>query len=207
MSSGGGEQQQSGGIDWQAILEGIRKPYESLRTSLSDLVNAERGNIQTGASRAATFLGEMDPMAAYRETYPTFQAPTAAASTYLGAIGASPAQVEALRNLQNQMMASQSASQQGFGQAVDTSQNNFRLAQLADVYANQQRADAALGQQYGAQSAAIDMARIQQENVMRQQILETQLRLLEMAAKEGGGNIMGGSLAGIKGYFQDLGLR
>jgi hypothetical protein len=174
------------GIRWDDIISRVGQPYGTLQARLADLVNAERGNIQSGASRAATYLSEMDPMAAYRETIPALQAPTAAASTYLGAIGADPAQVQALQNLQNQMLSSQATGQTNFGQAVDTSQNNYRLAQLADVYANQQRADAALGQQYGAQTAAIDMARINQENAVRQQLLELQLQLVQMAASKDG---------------------
>lgn len=180
------------GISWESILQGVGQPYRDLMGNLGTLVEQERNNINAGAGSLASYLSGMDPMAGYRETAPALQAPTAAASTYLGAIGADPAQVQALQNLQNQMMASQSAGQSAFGRAVDTSQANYRAAQLAEAAMNQQRAQAALGNQYGAQTTAINMARIQQENAVRQALMELQLQLIQMAAQNKGEIDLGG---------------
>ena len=180
------------GISWESILQGVGQPYRDLIGNLGTIVEQERNNINAGAGSLASYLSGMDPMAGYRETAPALQAPTAAASTYLGAIGANPAQVQALQNLQNQMMASQSAGQSAFGQAVDTSQANYRAAQLAEAAINQQRAQAALGNQYGAQTTAINMARIQQENAVRQALMELQLQLIQMAAQNKGEIDLGG---------------
>ena len=180
------------GISWESIMQGVGQPYRDLIGQLNTLVEQERGNINSGASSLASYLQGMDPMAGYRETAPALQAPTAAASGYLGAIGADPMQIQALQNLQNQMMASQAAGQSAFGQAVDTSQANYRAAQLAEAAMNQQRAQAALSSQLGGQTAAINMARIQQENAVRQALLELQLQLIQMAAQNKGEIDLGG---------------
>jgi hypothetical protein len=171
-------------INWDAIFSSVGDPYSRLQSQLGQTVESERRRIDSGANVAANSLQTTDPMAGYRETYPSFQAPTAAASTYLGAIGANPAQVQALQDYQNQMMASQSASQQGFGQAVDASQGNWRLAQLADIYSNRQLADSQLGQQFGAQSTAIGMAKNMAEASVRQELLALQMELIKAAMSQ-----------------------
>lgn len=179
--------QQSGDrpIDWNELLEASTRPYGALSEQLRALTEAERQRIQSATSSAATFLGETDPMARYRETYRALEAPTASAASYLGAIGANPAQVEAQRNLANQLMAQQAAGQQTFSGAVDQANQNYRLAQLAEAYANQQRGMIGLESASSAQQAAIQMAATQQRNEVAKMMLEAQLRLLEIQAQQG----------------------
>ena len=178
-------------IDWNSLVESSTKPYEALGRELGALTEAERQRINQATSAATTYLGEVDPMAAYRETYRTLEAPMAASSSYLGAIGANPAQVEAQRNLANQLMASQAAGQQGFAGAVDQASANYRLAQLADAYANQQRAQTGLGAASNAQQIALQMAAAQQRNQIAQMALEAQLRLMEIQAQQKGRGLAG----------------
>lgn len=174
------------------VVESINKQiseygtrYADIMRRLQETVNAERGNITNASSRAATYMGEVDPMAGYRPTFTALQAPTAAASTYLGAIGADPAQVQAQQALANQLMASQAMDQQSFAGAVDQSQNNYRLAQLAEVYANQARAESALGTSLGAQQTALSLSQMDREDKLRQSLLEYQMQLAIEAMRKG----------------------
>jgi hypothetical protein len=113
-----------------------------------------------------------------------------------------------LQDYQNQMMASQSASQQGFGQAVDASQGNWRLAQLADIYSNRQLADSQLGQQFGAQSTAIGMAKNMAEASVRQELMALQMELIKMALASERGGIdtgVGGQQLNLNNLLAQLG--
>lgn len=171
----------------QSINDQIAKygtQYADILRRLQETVNTERQNIGTASSRAATFMGEIDPMAGYRPTFTALQAPTAAASTYLGAIGANPAQVQAQQALANQLMASQAQDQQAFGSAVDDAQKNYRLAQLAQIYANQAQAESALGTSLGAQQTALSLSQMDREDKLRQALLEYQMQL-QLAAMKG----------------------
>lgn len=177
-------------LNWNDILARAQEPYSALIERLKATTEAERQRIGQATNAATTFLGEIDPMAGYRESFQALSAPTASAATYLGAIGADPAQVQAQQNLANQLMAQQAASQQGFAGTVDQASQNYRLAQLAEAYANQQRAQYGLEATSGAQQAAIEMASTQQRNELAKMILDAQLRLLEIQAnKRGGGGI------------------
>lgn len=170
-------------LNWNDILARAQAPYDALTAQLRALAETERGNIAQATGQAVNALGSVDPLAAYRETYQAAQAAPAASIGYLNAIGASPAQVEAQRNLGNQLLAAQTASQQGFGSAVDQANANYRLAQLSEAYLNQQRALAGVGASAGAQEAAIGLAATQQRNELARTLLETQLQLLTMAAQ------------------------
>lgn len=191
MSGSGMDRSGGGSINWNELLEASTRPYSGLSDQLRALTEAERQRIQSATSAATTFLGEVDPMAGYRETYRALEAPTASAASYLGAIGANPAQVEAQRNLANQLMAQQAAGQQTFSGAVDQSNQNYRLAQLADAYANQQRGMIGLESASSAQQAAIQMAATQQRNEVAKMMLEAQLRLLEIQAQQKNNGIGG----------------
>lgn len=188
---GGYERPQAPGINWDEIMASTKRPYDELSALLNQVSDQERQNIQSGASRATTFLGEMDPMAAYRPTFQSMEAPQAAMTTYLNAIGADPAQVQAQQALSNQLMANQAMNQQQFGSAVDTSQGNFRQAQVMEALLNQQRATSALGLNTGVQQAAIGMSAMQQQNAIRQMLLEAQLRLIEMQSKNSSPGLRG----------------
>lgn len=172
-------------LNWNDILAKAQAPYDTLSQQLRALTETERANIAQATSQAASALQSIDPMAAYRETYRAAEATPAAAMSYLGAIGANPAQVEAQRNLANQLMAAQSASQQGFGSAVDQANQNYRLAQLSEAYLNQQRANAGLGAMSAAQQGAIGLAATQQRNDIAKMLLDLQLQLLQQAASGG----------------------
>lgn len=169
-------------LNWNDILARSQAPYDTLSAQLRELVEKERGNIAQATSQAVNSLGSVDPLAGYRETYRAAEVAPAAAMSYLNAIGANPAQVEAQRNLANQLIGAGMTSQQGFSSAVDQANQNYRLAQLAEAYLNQQRADAGLGAMSTAQQGAISMAATQQRNDIAKMLLEVQLQLLQQAA-------------------------
>lgn len=194
FGGGGGGGQQGAPYDVRTglleTLNASNKGYDALLERLSQMRQSEAQNIQSGASRAATFLSEMDPLAGYRETYQNMSAPTAAATSYLNAIGADPAQVQAQQALSNQLMASQAQGQSAFGQAMDASQANYRAAQQADVYANAQRANDLLGIATGSQATAIEMRKLEQQDALRRLLLEYQLEIAKAAmSKKGGGGM------------------
>ena len=170
--------------DWDKILGEYNKPYGELTKQLADLTARERLNIQNVGARAGEYLRNMDPMAGYRPTFAALEAPTAASAGYLNAIGASPAQVEAQRNLLNQLMSSQATSQSQFSNAVDASQTNFRLAQLAEMYANQQAAESRLGQTEAQNLTQLELRRIADINAIRKMIMdfENQKLAIQMEA-------------------------
>lgn len=162
----------SSGVNWDEVLGEYNKPFGELRDRLAELVGSERTNIQNAASRAADFYSTIDPQAGYRPTYTTFQAPQAAMQNYLQAIGANPEQVNAQRDLMNQLMAAQALNQTQYGSAVDQAQNNFRLQQLAEVYANQQLASGALSNTATQQNIQMELARIAAINAVRKMQFE-----------------------------------
>lgn len=183
LSGGFGASLQKPGVP-DAVTTSINDQISKYGTMYGDLVKrlqeftaGERQNITNASSRAATYMGEIDPMAGYRPTFTALQAPQAAASTYLGAIGADPAQVQAQQALANQLMASQAGDQSQFAQAVDAAQRNYRLNQLAEVYANQARAESALGAATSAQQTQIGLKQMEEENALRKMLLEYQMQL------------------------------
>lgn len=169
------------------VIERIRETYGNLGSQLRQMSADEAQRIAQSTGSTVRALQSVDPLAGYRETAPMFNAPQASATSYLSAIGANPAQVQAQQALANQMMASQSAGQSAFAQAMDQYAQNYRRAQESEAYTNQDRALAALNYATQAQNLGIDMARMEQENAIRKMLFEYQIALATANLQGGGG--------------------
>lgn len=188
VNFGGSMRQQPGTPEpsGPGVFDQIRQSYGALTDELMRMRDDYARQIGESTGSTARFLEMVDPTAAYRVTAPSLQASPAAATSYLQAIGANPAQVEAQRDFANQMMASQMADQTGYQRAVDTTNQAYRQAQLAELYRNQAEAQAGLNAATMGQRAQIGMAQLQQENAIRNALLEYQLALLQAQAQRGG---------------------
>ena len=169
----------------------VRQQYGDLEKQLMDLSRQYATGINESTGSTARMLQGVDPTAAYRITAPSLAAPPAAATSYLEAIGANPAQVQAQQAYMNQMMQSQTGSQNDYQRAVDQANTAYREAQIAELYRNQAEAQAGLGAATQGQVAALGMQRLKDEQAIRNALLEYQLAVLQAQAQQGRG---GGSL-------------
>ena len=168
------------------LLDQIRSSYGSLTDELERMRQQYAQDITQSTGSTARFLEGVDPTAAYRMTAPQFAAPTAASATYLDAIGANPASVQAQRDFMNQMMASQSQSQGEYSRATDLSNNAYRQAQLAELYRNQSEAQAGLNASAMGARTGIGLKQLEQEQAIKMALLEYQLALMQKSAGKGG---------------------
>ncbi len=191
--SGGGEQgppEPTG----PGLLDQIRSSYGSLTDELERMRQQYAQDITQSTGSTARFLEGVDPTAAYRMTAPQFAAPTAASATYLDAIGANPASVQAQRDFMNQMMASQSQSQGEYSRATDLSNNAYRQAQLAELYRNQSEAQAGLNASAMGARTGIGLKQLEQEQAIKMALLEYQLALMQKSAQKGGAQDIANSM-------------
>lgn len=168
------------------VIQRIRDMYGNLGSQLGQLSADERQRIIQSTGDTVRMLQTIDPLAGYRETAPQLSAPAAAATSYLNAIGANPAQVQAQQALGNQMLASQAQSQSAFSNAMDQYLNNYQKAQEAQAYLNQNQALANLGYSTNAQQAGIGFAQMQAENQIRQMMLDYMAKVQAAAAQASG---------------------
>ena len=174
------------------IFDMVRQQYGDLEKQLMDLSRQYATGINESTGSTARMLQSVDPTAAYRITAPSLAAPPAAATSYLEAIGANPAQVQAQQAYMNQMMQSQAGSQSDYQRAVDQANSAYREAQIAELYRNQAEAQAGLGAATQGQVAQLGMQRLKDEQAIRNALLEYQLAILQAQAQRGGRG--GGSL-------------
>lgn len=174
------------------IFDMVRQQYGDLEKQLMDLSRQYATGINESTGSTARMLQSVDPTAAYRITAPSLAAPPAAATSYLEAIGANPAQVQAQQAYMNQMMQSQAGSQSDYQRAVDQANSAYREAQIAELYRNQAEAQAGLGAATQGQVAQLGMQRLKDEQAIRNALLEYQLAILQAQAQQGGRG--GGSL-------------
>lgn len=182
------------------ILDLIRKQYGGLENQLMELSRQYATGINESTGSTARMLQGVDPTAAYRVTAPSLAAPPAAATSYLEAIGANPAQVQAQQAYMNQMMQSQTGSQNDYQRAVDQANAAYREAQIAELYRNQAEAQAGLGAATQGQVAALGMQRLKDEQAIINALLEYQLAAMK---ESGGGGGRGNAGAGLP--FPNLG--
>lgn len=182
------------------ILDLIRKQYGGLENQLMELSRQYATGINESTGSTARMLQGVDPTAAYRVTAPSLAAPPAAATSYLEAIGANPAQVQAQQAYMNQMMQSQTGSQNDYQRAVDQANAAYREAQIAELYRNAAEAQAGLGAATQGQVAALGMQRLKDEQAIINALLEYQLAAMK---ESGGGGGRGNAGAGLP--FPNLG--
>lgn len=171
------------------IFDMVRQQYGDLENQLTELSRQYASGINESTGSTARMLQTVDPTAAYRVTAPSFAAPPAAATSYLQAIGANPAQVQAQQAYMNQMMQSQAGSQSDYQRAVDQANTAYREAQVAELYRNQAEAQAGLGAATQGQRAMLNMQRLKDEQGIRNALLEYQLALMQAQAQRGGGGM------------------
>lgn len=165
------------------VIQNIRDLYGNLESQLGQVSAAEANRIAQSSGSTLRSLQGIDPMAGYRQSAPMLAAPQAAATSYLQAIGANPSQVTAQQALANQLMQSQSQSQDAFTQALNDYATQYRRAQEAEVYSNQDRALAALNAATQSQGVGLQMARMEQENAIRKMLLEYQIAMAQAQAQ------------------------
>ena len=182
------------------ILDLIRRQYGGLENQLMELSRQYATGINESTGSTARMLQSVDPTAAYRITAPSLAAPPAAATSYLNAIGANPAQVQAQQDYLNQMMQSQAGSQSDYQRAVDQANAAYREAQISELYRNAAEAQAGLGAATQGQVAALGMQRLKDEQAIINALLEYQLAAMK---ESGGGGGRGNAGAGLP--FPNLG--
>lgn len=152
--------------------------FGGYRDSLTQLANASRGQINDATAQALARLAELDPQAAFQWAVGEAGTPGVAGSEYLSAIGANPAEVDAVRMLSDQLMRQQLSAAQQYSMGAQSSMDRERQARQAASGLMSQEALNAL-----AQTEQMRGTQISDEETRRRQAMESAMRQ-EMAAVE-----------------------
>lgn len=156
-------------------LAGVGARYAPMYEQLASAAAASTGQINDATAQALARLSQVDPEAAFQWAVQQSQTPGAAGMDYLQAIGANPADVEAVRALNDALLAQQLAvSQQaagGYSQALAAE----RAARQAASALMQQEALQNLAAQQAAMRAKIADAERAARQSIEDEILQYQL--------------------------------
>jgi hypothetical protein len=151
----------------------LGQSFGGYRDALMGAATASRGQIDQATQQALTRLSELDPQAAFQWAVGEVGTPGVAGGDYLSRIGASGAEVDAVRMLSEQLMRQQMAAAQQYSMGAQSSMDRERQARQAASGLMSQEALTGLSQveqQRQAQIADEEMRRRQAlENAMRQE--------------------------------------
>ena len=164
--------------------QGVRDLYAGLGTQLGEIGTAAQGRIDAATAQAMERLAGIDPEAgAFQWNVQAGGVPTAAAVNYLQAIGASPAEVDAVRMLGESLIEQQLGTAQQVSAGTQAGLNRERGArQGASTLLGQQATSGLAAQQaaFGAQLSSRELARI--EALQQAGLSETQA--IQLARRE-----------------------
>ena len=150
--------------------------YGGYGTQLEEQRAAAAQRIADANAAALARLQSSDPMAGFQyQVQPSVQ-PMAGGVDYLRAIGAPTTQVDAARQLGQQLMAGQMQSAQDFANQVAAAQEADRLARIAAVESAGLQGVSGLESAAAAMQAQIRQAQLAEERRLQELLLEAQLK-------------------------------
>ena len=135
---GGGGSAAEDAVDYSAAIQslqdkiaGVSAQYDPYREQLASAAAASRGQISDATAQALARLAQIDPEAAFQFAVQQTQTPAAAGMNYLQAIGASGADVDAVRMLNEALLAQQLAASQQYSSGMTSALDAERAARQA----------------------------------------------------------------------------
>lgn len=150
--------------------------YGGYGTQLEEQRAAAAQRIADANAAALARLQSSDPMAGFQyQVQPSVQ-PMAGGMDYLRAIGAPTTQVDATRQLGQQLMAGQMQSAQDFANQIAAAQEADRLARIAAVESAGLQGVSGLESTAAAMQEQIRLAQLAEERRLQELLLEAQLK-------------------------------
>lgn len=112
-------------------LTGVSSQYDPMRAALAAAASASRSTIDDASAQALARLAQIDPEAAFQFAVQQTQTPAAAGMNYLQAIGASGADVDAVRMLNEALLGQQLAASQQYSSGMTSALDAERAARQA----------------------------------------------------------------------------
>lgn len=112
-------------------LAGVSAQYDPMRAALASAAAASRQTIDDASAQALARLAQIDPEAAFQFAVQQTQTPAAAGMNYLQAIGASGADVDAVRALNEALLAQQLGASQQYSSGMTSALEAERAARQA----------------------------------------------------------------------------
>lgn len=159
----------------QDQIAAVSGRYDPYREQLATAATASRGQIDAATTQALARLAQVDPEAAFQWTVQQAQTPGAAGMDYLQAIGANTADVEAVRVLNDALLAQQLAVSQQAAGGYQAALAAERAARQAASNLMRQEALQGLAAQEAAYRAQIQDAERVARDALEQQLIEYEL--------------------------------
>ena len=159
----------------QDQIAAVSGRYDPYREQLATAAAASRGQIDAATTQALARLAQVDPEAAFQWAVQQAQTPGAAGMDYLQAIGASTADVEAVRVLNDALLAQQLAAAQQAAGGYQAALDAERAARQAASNLMRQEALQGLAAQEAAYRAQIQDAERVARDALQQQLIEYEL--------------------------------
>jgi len=156
-------------------LAGVAAKYAPMYEQLAAAAAASTGQINDATAQALARLSQIDPEAAFQWAVQQSQTPGAAGMDYLQATGASTADVEAVRALNDAILAQQLAASQQAASGYSRALAAERAARQAASALMKQEALQNLAAQQAAMRAKIADAERAAREVIEDEILQYQL--------------------------------
>jgi hypothetical protein len=161
--------------DYGALREGVSGRYADLQNRLAEYVAQADVRQQASAARAAEALAAIDPQAAFQYDATPMDIGAGSGANYLRSIGASTADVEAVRRFEQDMLNRAMRSAQQFSQGQQRALDIERAARQAAVPQMLQEAQAATtAQQLAYQLGLTETERVALENLFKEETTEGQ---------------------------------
>lgn len=159
----------------QDQIAAVSGRYDPYRQQLATAAAASRGQIDAATTQALARLAQVDPEAAFQWAVQQAQTPGAAGMDYLQAIGANTADVEAVRALNDAILAQQLAASQQAAGGYQAALAAERAARQAASELMRQEALQNLAAQEAAYRAQIQDAERAARDALQQQLIEYEL--------------------------------
>ena len=179
---GGGGSAAEDAVDYSAAIQslrdkiaGVSAQYDPYREQLASAAAASRGQISDATAQALARLAQIDPEAAFQWSVQQTQTPAAAGMNYLQAIDASAADVEAVRALNEALLAQQLGSSQQAAAGYQAALANEREARRVASELMRQEALQNLAAQEAAYRAQIQDAERKARDALQAQLIEYEL--------------------------------
>lgn len=161
--------------DYGALREGVSGRYADLQNRLAEYVAQADARQQASAARAAEALAAIDPQAAFQYDATPMDIGAGSGANYLRSIGASTADVEAVRRFEQDMLNRAMRSAQQFSEGQQRALDVERAARQAAVTQMLQEAQAATtAQQLAYQLGLTEAERVALENLFKEETAEGQ---------------------------------
>ncbi len=165
----------AGDIDYDALSQAATERFGGYGTTLDEMLGKATGTMTSAADTARTNIGNLTPTTVYDPTMASMGLGSGAG--YLASIGASDADVRAVRDFENRMLADRLARTTGYSQRVADVEAANRAARLAGIETIAQSGTTALSGMDAYNRAAIANAlAAEQERLLELGRAQTQAR-------------------------------